>query len=402
MSDDEVVKTGASPKICLYITGNDWDHYLLFAMTEINSGMYNSTMGNMTFDYKILYADPYSQFVEGEAQDVFSANYKSCHAFVGPAWTTQLSAIGEWAGMKQKPIVSGGATSPIFAQDNFGWVSRSIPSDLNVLEAFAQIIVEYELNLINIVYANDEYGVSIAEALTELSGGDFQIQLIRSFESAGDVEGINIILDDLEASPTSITFLGMTIIQTADFLNAAGARGMHDTHLWLSPTAVQVAADLDPPSTGGLWGISYGEELTEEAPLAQRYLAKDPTPHIEAQQYGFDENYNTLTYWGSYAYDAVLAAASGLAAAVNMSDGEEVLRAIRGLSLNITNTGNLEMDEHGDRVGARIPVFFIKPDGEAEEFAVYDGTLEYKLAPLWPGGSTVQPNLIREVSSAKR
>jgi hypothetical protein len=52
---------------------------------------------------KILYADPYSQFVEGEAQDVFSANYKSCHVFVGPAWTTQLSAIGEWAGLKQKP-----------------------------------------------------------------------------------------------------------------------------------------------------------------------------------------------------------------------------------------------------------------------------------------------------------
>jgi hypothetical protein len=84
--------------------------------------MYNSTLGSVKFGYKILYADPYSQFVEGEAQDVFSANYKDCHAFVGPAWTTQLSAIGEWAGLKQKPIVTGGATSPIFAQDNFGWV----------------------------------------------------------------------------------------------------------------------------------------------------------------------------------------------------------------------------------------------------------------------------------------
>jgi hypothetical protein len=265
-----------------------------------------------------------------------------------------------------------------------------------VLDAFAQIIVEYKLNLINVVYANDEYGVSIAEALIELSGDDFEIQLIRSFESADDVEDIDSILDDLEASPTSITFLSMTVIQTADFLNAAGARGMHDTHLWLSPNAVQVASDLDPPSTGGLWGISYGEELTEEAPLAQRYLAKDPAPHIEAQQYGFDENYNTLTYWGSYAYDAVLAAASGLAVATNISDGEEVLRAIRDLSLNITNTGNLEIDEHGDRVGARIPIFFVKPDGEA------DHTVDYLQTPLWPGGLTVQPtNLIRNEVNCK-
>ncbi|KAL3780325.1 hypothetical protein ACHAWO_010112 [Cyclotella atomus] len=53
---DEV--TGSSPNICLYTSGHDWDHYLLFAMTEINSGMYNSTLGNLAFDYELLYADP--------------------------------------------------------------------------------------------------------------------------------------------------------------------------------------------------------------------------------------------------------------------------------------------------------------------------------------------------------
>ena len=81
--------------ICLYVTGNDWDHYLVFAMTEINSGMYQSTLGDITFPYKILYANPSSEMVEGEAQQVFSRNYESCSVFVGPAWTTQLSAIGE-------------------------------------------------------------------------------------------------------------------------------------------------------------------------------------------------------------------------------------------------------------------------------------------------------------------
>jgi ABC-type branched-subunit amino acid transport system substrate-binding protein len=392
----------SSPTLCLYITGHDWDHYLLFAMTEINSGMYNSTLGDTTFQHKILYADPYALMVEGVAQDVFSSNYQSCHAFVGPAWTTQLGAIGEWAGIKKKPIVSGGATSPIFAQDNFGYVSRSIPSDLNVLEAFAQLIVEYKLSLINVVYANDEYGASVVQALTDLSEGRFDIQILRSFESTADVENINSVLDDLEASPTSVTFLGATVIQAADFLNAAGKRGMHDTHLWLSPQSVQVTEDLDPPSTGGIWGISYGEELTEESPLAQRYLAKDPTPHIEAQQYGFDDQYNTLTYWGSYAYDAVLAAAHGVVAASNRSNGEEVLKEIRSLRLNNTNTGVLEMDQHGDRVGARIPLFFVNSEGVSEQFGVYyDGTVDFLRDPLWPGGSTTQPELIREGYSCK-
>ena len=138
--------------ICLYVTGHDWDHYLIFAMTEINSGMYASTLGdNMTFPYRILYADPLSITVEGEAQLVFSNHYSSCAVFVGPAWTSQLSAIGEWAGLERKPIVSGGATSAVFAGENFEYVSRSIPSEVNVLEAFVQIIVEYEMDIINIV-----------------------------------------------------------------------------------------------------------------------------------------------------------------------------------------------------------------------------------------------------------
>jgi class 3 adenylate cyclase/ABC-type branched-subunit amino acid transport system substrate-binding protein len=385
-----------SPTICIYHTGNDWDHYLIFAITEINSGLYPS-LNNVTFTPKYLYADPYSPYVEGEAQSVFSTNYPTCHAFVGPAWTTQLSAVGEWAGLAHKPMVSGGATSPIFALDNYNYVSRTIPGELNVLEAFVQLIVEYNLSKINIVYANDEYGVSVVEALIEMSLGKFEVELIRSFESVEDVESIQLVLDDLETSVTSVTFLGMTVLFTKDFLNEAGKRGMHERHLWLSPTAIQVASELDPPSTGGVWGISYGEELTEDMPLAKRYLEKDPKPHIEAAEYGFDDQYETLTYWGSYAYDAVLAVASGLVAAANISDGEEVLWQIRSLSLNNTNTGVLTMDEHGDRVGARIPVFFVDSDGASVQFAVYyDGTVDLIQDPLWPGGSTTQPpDLIR-------
>ena len=388
---NDAVLSNSSPTLCLFHTGDSWDHYLLFALSEINSGMYHSTLGNMTFQHKFLYADPRALTVEGEAQSVFSSNYESCNIFVGPAWTTQLAAIGEWAGLEHKPIVSGGATSPIFAQDNFGYVSRSIPSDLNVLKAFVGLIVEYGLDLINVVYVNDEYGQSVATALVDLSKGLFKIQLLQTFDGADDVEGINKALDDLEGSPTSVTFLGVTSLDIKEFLNIAGRRGMHDDHLWLSPTATQVAGEL-AGSTGGIWGISYGEELTEESTLAQRYLAKDTTPHIEAMEYGFQENYDTLTYWGTYAYDAVLAAAHGLAAATNRSDGEQVLKEIRGLSLNNTNTGVLQLDEHGDRIGARIPVFFITPEGTAEQFSVYyNGTVDFLQDPLWPGGSTTQP-----------
>ena len=286
-----IALSNSSPTLCFYITGDHWDHFLLFALNEINSGMYHSTLGNLTFQHKVLYADPRSLTVEGEAQSVFSSNYESCHVFVGPSWSTQVAAIGEWATLKHKPIITGGATSPMFAQDNFGYVSRSIPSDLNLLNAFVQLIEEYELERINIVYVNDEYGQSVTTALTDLSKGRFKIQLLQAFDGADDVEGINEALDELEGSPTSTTFLAVTVLDIKEFLNIAGKRGMHDDHLWLSPTAIQVADELDPPSTGGIWGISYGEELTEENPFAQRYLAKDPTPHIEAMEYGFPDDY---------------------------------------------------------------------------------------------------------------
>ena len=300
--------------------------------------------------------------------------------------------------MEKKPIVSGGATSPIFAQENYGYVSRSIPSDVNVIKAFVQLIVDYEIDLINVVYVNDEYGQTVVEALVQLSQGLFQIQLLRTFESANDEEGINNVLDDLQSSPTQVTFLGSTTLETGNFLNAAGQRGMHETHLWLSPQALQVMDQLDPPSTGGIWTIAYGEELTETNPFGQRYMAKDPSIHIEAQKYGFQDDYNELTYWGSYAYDAVLAAAHGLAAAQNRSDGEEVLRAIRSLSLNNTVTGALQLDENGDRIGARIPVFYVTPNGTSEQFAAYySETLEFLQDPLWPGGGTTKPSdLIRD------
>ena len=376
---------------------------MLFALTEINSGMYQSTLGDVTFEHKLLYADPKSEMVAGEAQSVFSSNYESCHAFVGPAWTTQLSAIGEWAGIKQKPIVSGGATSPIFTQNNFRYVSRSIPSDLFVIEAFVQLIVEYGIDLINVVYVNDDYGQSVVEALVELSQESFEIELIRAFESADDEGGINDVLDDLQRSPTKVTFLGMTDFGTLNFLNAAGQRGMHDISLWLGPTAISVANQLDPPSTGGIWGIAYGEELTEDSPFAQRYLAKDPTPHIEAQQYGLQDDYNELTYWGSYAYDAVLVAAHGLAAAKNHSDGEQVLNKIQSIPIENGVTGVIQIDKYGDRVGAHIPIFYITPEGIAEKFSVYNNnTLDFLRDPMWPGGSTKQPDLIQQNANAKR
>ena len=224
----------------------------------------------------------------------------------------------------------------------------------------------------------------------------FQVQILRSFQDATDTQGISSILDDIEQSPTHVTFLAMTVLQLTDFLNTAGKRGMHDNHLWLSPTATQVAGELDPPSTGGIWGISYGEELTVDSELAVRYMTKDVTPHIDAMEYGLRDDYDVLSYWGAYGYDAVLAAAHGLAAAKNRSDGEQVLQSIRAVSLDNANTGLLELDEYGDRIGARIPIFYIK-DATAEEFAVYyNGNVDFVQAPLWPGGSTVQPpDLIR-------
>eukprot|EP00956_Cyclotella_meneghiniana_P001973 scaffold2223_cov46-Cyclotella_meneghiniana.AAC.2 len=287
---------------------------------------------------------------------------------------------------------------------NFGYVSRSIPSETKPLEAFVQLIVEYGLTLINIVYVNNEYGLSVVEALTGMNMGRFEVQLLATFGDADDTEGINNVLDALESSPTSVTFLASTVLPQTNFLNMAGSRGMHESHLWLSPTAVQVADRLDPPSTGGIWGVSYGEELTEDNLFAQRYLAKDSAPHVEAMEYGIQDDYNTLTHWGSYGYDAVLTAAHGLAAATNRSDGEEVLKEIRGLTLINTTTGVLQLDENGDRIGARIPVFFITPEGSAEQFAAYySGTVEFLEDPLWPGGSTVQPtDLIQETVDCKQ
>jgi hypothetical protein len=160
---------------------------------------------------------------------------------------------------------------------------------------------------------------------------------------------------------------------------------------------------FDPPSSGGIWAITDGEEMTEDNPLARRYLAKDLTPHIEAQEkYGFNDVTDELDLWCAYYYYAVLAAAHALAAAKNRSDGEEVLKVMRNLLLDNANTGVLEMDENGERLGARNPVFYITPEGEKVQFALYDGNLDILQDPLWPGGSTVQPKLIIEDASAKR
>jgi ABC-type branched-subunit amino acid transport system substrate-binding protein len=105
-------------------------------------------------------------------------------------------------------------------------------------------------------------------------------------------------------------------------LNAAGKRGMHETQIWLAPKAAGNSIVFDPPSSGGIWAmaITDGEEMTEDDPLGQRYLAKDLTPHIEAQEkYAFNDVTDELTFWGAYYYDAVLAAAHALAAAKNRS-----------------------------------------------------------------------------------
>ena len=159
-------KAYMSPMLCLFNTGDSMDHYSLFALSKINAGIYHSTLGNITFQHKLLYADPRSLTAEGETESVFSSDYESCDIiFIGPSWTMQLAAIGEWAGLEHKPIITGGVTSPIFAQDNFGYVSRSIPSDLFILKAFVGHIVEYGLDLINIVYVNNECGQSVITTL---------------------------------------------------------------------------------------------------------------------------------------------------------------------------------------------------------------------------------------------
>ena len=391
-----------SPTMCIFISGDNWDHYSLFALTEINSGMYQSTLGNMTFQHKFLYADPKSSTVEGDTQAIFSFNYESCHIFVGPGWTVQLEAIGEWAGVVQKPIVTGTATSPIFTEPNYNYVSRTIPSDTYVLRAFVSLIREYEFELINIVYVDDRLGQRMTAALYEMSKGLFHVESIHSIKDVDDVDGITSALDALEDSSASVTFLGL-YYDISTFLNMAGQRGMHENHLWLSPNAVEFQDKLDPPSTGGIWSTLQGKELTEESPLVQRYLAKDPTPHIEALEYGFPDTYDTMSFYGAYTYEAVLAAANGLATATNISDGAQVLKEIRNLSLR-TDTGALQMDENGDRVGARIPIYFITPEGTAEQFALYyNETTEFLRVPMWPDGSTKQPeNFGQEVDPDRR
>ena len=96
-------------------------------------------------------------------------------------------------------------------------------------------------------------------------------------------------------------------------------------------------------------------------------------------------------------------AAHGLAAANNQSNGEEVLNEIQSLSIDNAVTGVVEIDENGDRIGARIPVFYISSDGTAEQFSLYsNNTLEFLQDPLWPGGLTEQPILIREEVNANR
>lgn len=54
------------------------------------------------------------------------------------------------------------------------------------------LIKEYDLSLINVVYANDEWGSSVAEALVSYAGDGFHIKVLRSFELAEDVEGIKV------------------------------------------------------------------------------------------------------------------------------------------------------------------------------------------------------------------
>jgi class 3 adenylate cyclase len=236
----------------------------------------------------------------------------------------------------------------------------------------------------------------VAEALIALARDKFQVPLLRALD-ATDGEGIQDVLNNLEDSPTHVTFLSMTIVYLSDFLNTAGKRGMHQSHLFLS-METQIVDDLDPPSEGGIWVVDYGEDSKPDSPLAMRYAAKDTTPHIEAMDYGLADNYDILTYWGAYAYDAVLAAVYGYAAAKNKSDGEQVLASIMNVSLDNANTGLLEFDENGDRIGARIPIFFLTPEGTKEQFAVYhDGKVDFLQDPMWPGGSRTQPtNLIQQ------
>jgi hypothetical protein len=118
-------------------------------------------------------------------------------------------------------------------------------------------------------------------------------------------------------------------------------------------------------------------------PSWPKILVKKILHHtLEQEKYGFGEVVDEFTYWGAYYCDAVLAAAHALAAAKNRLDGEEVLKELRYLSLDNTNTGVLEMDANGDRRRAQNPVFYVTSEGEAVQFALYDGNLDILQDPL--------------------
>jgi len=372
-------------------------------MTEINAGMYDASLRESTIlpvPYKILYADPTGRFVEGETQKVFADNNQNCSVFVGPAWSSQMLSIGEFASIEKKPLVSGGANSPLLSKSNFEYVTRVIPSDTGLLDAVVALIVEYDLPMINLVYFNDDYGRSIAEELISRSEGLFSIEVLRSFDGDSSDQALEDIMDDLEESWTHVTYVATSRFALKRFLDFAGERGMHRNHLWVSPPITNVLSDLEIPPTGS-WGLAYGEQLQGDEPLSRRYVVKDIQPHLAAMEYGLKDDYDVLTYWGAYAYDAVLAAVHGLAAVYKnssstRSNGEELLHAIRNISF-VGSTGRVNVDERGDRIGARIPLFYVTAQGTSEQFAAYEvGKLEFLSDPLWPGGSQTRPaDLIR-------
>ncbi|MBO9609294.1 MAG: ABC transporter substrate-binding protein [Paenibacillaceae bacterium] len=249
----------------------------------------------------------------------------------GSAVSVAAAAVYEKAGIV---MLTPGSTAPKLTERGYRYIFRTIPNDVRISERLAQYAVSQGYRKVAIVYTDDEYGRSLANAFED-RGKELGVDTVDRVDGYTDLRDLTRLVREWKA-------LGCDAVFVAQAMPQAGAT-LADLQRAGSDMPVLGGDGLDSEELARLPG-----RAAEGAIVASIFDPTEERAEVGAFIRQYESAYGESPgKWAAQGYDAanLLATAIRAAGSARPADLADALRKTRGW---IGVTGSHSFNDAGD------------------------------------------------------
>ena len=280
------------------------------------------------------------------------------NVIIGPMISGASLSAGPYALERKVLLFSPSATSPDIAdQDWRQFFLRTAPTDLLQGKAMAQLATEGGAQKIAVLVMDNQYGVGVADTITEELAGKAEIIATLKYDPAklDYLTELQVIKDN---NPDVVIHVGYHDDAQIVYKQALQL-GLEDAQ-WVAAEGVKAEAVLE---------VAEAAQFMASAVIGTRLTAPEGLAAFANFANQYEEEYGAPP--GVYCdtvYDATMMALKAIEN-VGADDAAKIAAEVRNIADNYPGTsGSITLSAHGDRVSGDFEVWKVVKDGDTYQF----------------------------------